>query len=105
MQIACDIIEALQYKLRMFGTQINGECDVYCDNNSIVKCSQRPDGRLSKKHNVICFHCVREFVARKMIRVAKEDGSTNLADLFTKTLSREKRQEILCSIYIKGGNR
>ena len=59
------MIEALRYKLRMFGTEVIGECDVFCDNGSIVKYSQRPEGRLSKKHNAIFFHRVRECVARK----------------------------------------
>ena len=83
MQIACNLLEALRYKLRMFGIKINSECDVYCDNNSIAKCSQRPDGRLSKKHNVICFHQVRKCVARGIIRVAKEDSETNIADIIS----------------------
>ena len=103
MRIACDLLQTLRYKLRMFGIPIQGECNVFCDNGSVVKCAQMPEGRLTKKHNAICFHRVRECVARRIIRVSKEDGTTNLADLFTKALSNEKRREILQSIYIKGG--
>ena len=36
MRIACDKIEALRYKLRMFGIPIIGPTDVYCDNISVI---------------------------------------------------------------------
>jgi hypothetical protein len=39
---------------------------------------------LAKKHNGISYHAVREAVAAKIICVGREDGMTNLADLFTK---------------------
>ena len=102
-RIACDKIEALRYKLRMFGIPINGPTDLYCDNGSVVNSAQRVEGRLNKKHNAICFHRVRECVGHKMIRVTKEDGGTNLADLLTKLLDSVKRREILKSIFVKGG--
>ena len=73
MRIACDKIEALRYKLRMFGIPIIGPADVYCDNGSVVLSAQKVEGRLNKKHNAICFHLVRECVASNMIRVTKED--------------------------------
>ena len=103
MRIACDKVEALRYKLRMFGIPIIGPADVYCDNGSVVMSAQRVEGRLNKKHNAICFHRVRECVARAMIRVTKEDGGTNLADLLTKLLDSMKRRIILRSIFTKGG--
>ena len=36
MRISCDKIEALRYKLRMFGIPIIDPSDVYCDNGSVV---------------------------------------------------------------------
>ena len=103
MRIACDKIEALRYKLRMFRIPIIGPADVYCDHGSVVMSAQKVEERLNKKHNAICFHRVRECVARAMIRVTKEDGETNLADLFTKLLDSIKRRTILRPIFIKGG--
>jgi hypothetical protein len=103
MRIACDKIEALRYKLRMFGIPIIGTADVYCDNGSVVLSAQKVEVRLNKKNNTICFHRVRECVARNMIRVTKEDGMTNLADLFTNLLDTMKRRTILRYIFVKGG--
>jgi hypothetical protein len=60
-----------------------------------VKNTSRPESTLSKRHNAINYHAVRESVASGMIRIGKENGETNLADAFTKVLSRNKRNAIL----------
>ena len=85
LRIAVEQVEALRYKLRMFGIPIEGPADIFCDNQSVVKAASTPESTLSKKHNAICYHKVREeSAAAGTIRVAKEDGRSNLADLFTK---------------------
>jgi hypothetical protein len=49
---------------------------------------------LAKKQNVINYHAVYEAVAAKIIRVGKEDGMTNLADLFTKVLTADQHRAL-----------
>jgi len=58
MHVATEMIEALRYKLRMFGIPIDGPADVLCDNQSVVTNSSVPELQLSKKHNAICYHRV-----------------------------------------------
>jgi hypothetical protein len=99
LRIAVEQMEALRCKLRMFEVPIDGPADVYCDNQSVVDSSSLPQRTLQKKHNAICFHKVREAAAIGVIRVAKIDGTENLADLFTKVLptaTRKKYLESLC---------
>ena len=98
LRIAVEQIEALRYKLRMFGIPIDGPADIFCDNQSVVKATSSPSSTLSKKHNAICYHKVRESAAAGTIRVAKEDTLTNLADLFTKALPTDRRKFLLQSI-------
>ena len=86
---------ALRYKLRMFGIPIDGAADVFCDNQGVVKNTSLPESVLSKKHNAINYHAVREAVAAGIMRVAKEDGETNLADLLAKSLNLPKRKRLL----------
>ena len=43
---------------------------------------------------MINYHVVREAVAAKIMVVGKEDGDTNLADLFTKILTGERRNKV-----------
>jgi hypothetical protein len=83
------MIVALWYKLRMFGIPIKGPAYVYCDNQGVVKNASIPESVLSKKHNAINYHAVREAVAANILRVAKEDSTTNVADLLTKPLTEQ----------------
>jgi hypothetical protein len=72
LHIAVKQMEALRYKLRMFGVPIDGPAD-----QSVVDSSSLPQRTLQKKHNAICFHKVLESVAVDVIRVAKIDGTEN----------------------------
>jgi hypothetical protein len=68
---------------------------VYCDNNGVVvKNASIPHSTLQKKHNAINYHAIREAVAAGILRVGKEDGMTNLADLFTKVLTADRRRSL-----------
>ena len=101
MRIAVDHIEALRYKLRMFGIPLS--CDktagavpamVYSDNQSVVTNASDALSKLNKKHNSIAFHRVREACAGKWIQVAKVDTNHNWADPLTKSLEILKRENI-----------
>jgi hypothetical protein len=73
LRIATEQMEALRYKLWMFGVPIDCPGDVYCDNQSVVESSSLPQRTLQKKHNAICFHKVCKSAAMGMIRVAAKD--------------------------------
>jgi len=94
------LLVALRYKLRMFGVPLCGPANVFCDNQGVVNNTTLPESVLNKKHNQICYHRVQEAVASGIIRIAKEDLETNLADLFTKPLGSPQRQKLLqCILY------
>ena len=88
-------IEALRYKLCMFGILSEGLTNVFCDNEAVFKNTTIPESTLKKKHNSICYHHCREAVAARVMRVAKEGTLTNLADLFTKPLVQSVREGLL----------
>jgi hypothetical protein len=97
MKNAVEMIEALRCKLRMFGVPVDGPTNVFCDNGADVLNAARPESTLCKKHHSIAYHRVREAVAAETVRVSKEHTSTNLADLFTKTLPSPRREDLLDS--------
>ena len=92
---AVEQIEALRYKLRMFGVPLEGPTNIFCDNESVFKNASIPDSTLKKKHTSICYHRSREAVAAGTVQIAKEGTTTNLSDLFTKPLPEPRRMFLL----------
>ena len=100
LRIATELNEALRYKLRTFGVPIDGASEVFCDNKSVVTNSSVPASVLSKRHNAICYHRVREAQAAGIIRVGWIEGKHNIADLFTKTtLATNQKHYIVTGIF------
>ena len=95
MRIAIELIEGMRYKLRMMGVPIDGECSLFCDNESVVKNVSRPESPCKKKHNSVAYHKAREGIAARIIRVAKEDGLTNIADILTKLCPGPRLRELV----------
>jgi hypothetical protein len=93
-RIAVDLVEALVYKLMCFGVNVLVPADMFGDNESVVNMSRAPSAKLTKKHNAISFHRMREAVAAGLIRVAYEKTETNIADLLTKVLPAWRRDEL-----------
>ena len=95
MRIARDLISAMRIKLKCFGVPINGPCNVFCDNNAVVKNTSIPESVLQKKHNAINYHIIREAVAAGILRIGKEDTETNIADAFTKLMEFSRKFKLL----------
>jgi len=83
------------HTVRMMGIKVNGSTDVFCDNESVVKNSTRPESALKKKHNAISYHSVCEAQTAGIVHIAHEDGNTNLADLLTKCLAAPQLKELI----------
>ena len=60
LRIATEQIISLRYKFKMMGIQVEDPADVFCDNEAVAKNSSTPESVLTKKHNAIYFHKVRE---------------------------------------------
>jgi len=99
LRICKELLVSLRYKLRMFGVPLEGPANVFCDNRGVVKNASLPESTLQKKHNAINYHAVREAVAADILRVGKEDGDTNLADLLTKVVSGQRRWDLCYQLF------
>ena len=95
MKTAVEQIEALRYKLRMFGVPLEGPTNIFCDNESVFKKASIPDSTLKKKHTRICYHRLRNAEVAGTVRIAKEGTTMNLSDLFTKPLPKLRRTFLL----------
>jgi len=97
MRQATELIEALRYKLRMFGIPIDGPTRVYGDNGAVISNSSIPTSTLTKKHNAICYHRVRETVAAGTTAIGKVHTAYSLADLSPSSCLR-KEDTTSCSV-------
>jgi hypothetical protein len=79
----------------MLGVPLEGPANVFCDNKSVVKNSSRPESMLKKRHNAIAYHWCQEAQAAGIIRIAFEQGKTNIADLFTKLMPAMRLRELV----------
>ena len=92
---AVELVEALRYKLLMFGVPIEGPTNLLCDNELIYKNVSTPESVLKKNHHSITYHRCHEAVAASTTRISKEPTATNLSDLFTKMLPQFVREKLL----------
>ena len=46
MRILVEMLIALRYKLRLFDVPIDGSCNVFCDNDTVVKTAMRAETTL-----------------------------------------------------------
>ena len=51
-----ELVEALKYKLRVFGAPIKFATNIYCDNEAVYKKFYMPESTLIKKHHSIAYH-------------------------------------------------
>jgi Reverse transcriptase (RNA-dependent DNA polymerase) len=99
-RIAVEMVEGLRYKLRMMGIPIIGPTSLLCDNQSVVVSSTRPESTLSKKHNSIAYHRVRESHASDTVRMGHVESDQNRSDMLTKSLVGVKLRHN-CSLVLK----
>ena len=64
---ATEQIMDLRYTLRYLGVPIKSISYMFGDNRSVVTSATLPHSTLSKRHNIIAFHKVREAIAAKII--------------------------------------
>ena len=83
-RIATDQIIDLRTTLRYLGVPVERSTYLFGNNKSVVKSSTVPHSALSKRHNALSYHRVREAIAGKIIRIHHIRGENNPADIVSK---------------------
>ena len=87
LRIVRDLTVKQRLKLKSIGVPIRGPANVHCNNQGVMKNTSVPKSTLSKNHNSINYHVVRESAAAGILCVGKENTETNLADALSKIVS------------------
>ena len=82
----------------MFGKPLDGPANVFCHNKATYCNAAFVESKLKQKHNLICFHLVREAVAAGKMVVCKVDRKENLADFLTKSVPGYRRKYLRSKI-------
>jgi hypothetical protein len=99
LKTAIDQIDALRYKLRMFGIPLAGPTKVFCDNDAVVKNATHSESTLCRKHTSIAYHRCREAQAAGYVQIGFHEGKTNPADVLTKLLPGSKMRDLLRRLF------
>ena len=83
-RIATDQIIDLRTTLRYLGVPVDQSTYMFGDNESVVKSSTIPHSTLTKRHNALSYHRVREAIAGKIIRFFHIKGENNPATIVSK---------------------
>ena len=74
----------LRYTLRYLGVPIKSKSYMFGDNRSVVTSATLPHSTLSKRHNILAFHRVREAIAAKIIDFRWVQSEYSLSDMLSK---------------------
>jgi hypothetical protein len=83
-RIATEQVIDLRTTLRYLGVPIRPVSYRFGDNQSVVTSSTIPHSALSKRHNALAYHRVREAIAAKILVFSFIEGSKNPADVLSK---------------------
>ena len=83
-RIAVDHIMDLRNTLRYLGVPVQSMSYMFGDNQAVVTNSTIPHSCLSKRHNALSYHRVREAIAAKILTFFWINGKKNPADIVSK---------------------
>ena len=81
---ATEQIMDIRQTLRYLGAPIGAKSFLFGDNRSVVTSATLPHSTLTKRHNILVFHRVREAIAAKLMAVYWIQSAYNLSDMLSK---------------------
>jgi len=103
-RIATEQILDLRTTLRYLGVPVEGPTILFGDNESVVRSSMIPEGRLHKRHLLLSFHRVRECIAGKIVKFIYIPGDMNPADILSKAWGYQQVWHLLKALLFWSGN-
>jgi hypothetical protein len=87
---ATEQVMDMRYTLRMLGVPLDGPAWLWGDNASVITSSTIPHSSLTKRHNALAYHRVREAMASGVMYFCHVSGVQNPADVLTKFMPHAK---------------
>ena len=87
--------------MKVFKINASEPIKVYEDNSGVISIAKYGNFTKNSKHVEIHYHFVHEHVKEGLIDVVKINSNDNIADVFTKSLSKEKFKKFRKMMNIK----
>ena len=100
---ATEQIMDIRYTLRYHGIPIRSKSYIFGDNRSVVTSTTLPHSTLSKRHNILAFHRVREVIAAKIIDFHWSKSKYNVGDMLSKHWECSKIFPMIQKLHITCG--
>ena len=95
-----DIRQTLRYR----GAPIGARSFLFGDNRSVVTSATLPHSTLTKRHNILAFHRVREAIAAKLMAFYWIQSAYNLSDMLSKHWDHPSVYPMILKLLIARGN-
>ncbi|WMV29133.1 hypothetical protein MTR67_022518 [Solanum verrucosum] len=98
MSAACSEIIWLRRLLSKLGIEMKGSTTLYGDNTSAIRIATNPVHHENTNHIDVDCHYIRELVQDRSISLKYISSKDQLADLFTKAMSRSRHNYLLSKL-------
>ena len=94
----------IRQNLRYLGAPIGAKSFLFGDNRSVVTSATLPHSTLTKRHNILAFHRVREAIAAKLMASYWIQSAYNLSDMLSKHWDHPTVYPVILKLLITRGN-
>ena len=101
---ATEQIMDIRQTLRYLGAPITTKFFLFGDNRSVVTSATLPHCTLTKRHNILAFHRVREVIAAKLMAFYWIQSAYNLSDMLSKHWNHPTVYPMILKLLITRGN-
>ena len=101
---ATEQIMDIRQTLRYLGAPIGAKSFLFGDNRSVVTSATLPHSTLTKRHNILAFHRVREAIAAKLMAFYWIQSAYNLSDMLSKHWDHPTVYPMILKLLITRGN-
>ena len=95
-----DIRQTLRYLVALIGAK----CFFFGDNRSVVTSATLPHSTLTKRHNILTFHRVREAIVAKLMAFYWIQSAYNLSDMLSKHWDHPTVYPMILEVFNTRGN-
>ena len=94
----------IRQTLRYLGAPIGAKSFLFGDNRSVVTSATLPHSTLTRRHNILAFHRVREAIAAKLMAFYWIQSAYNLSDMLSKHWDHPTVYPMILKLLITRGN-